>query len=493
MAALLVLVSLYDLFSPPVNALIFRQTQTAMLTENFVRSGFHVSGLTVNVAGPNPALLVVEFPLYNAIVGGLFTLFGSMVLVGKLVSLACAVLSLVVLWKIVEPRWGRDTAALASLFFIFTPEGMLVRTAFTPDSIALLFTLCGVLGLQRWREAPSIRSLLAWNIAFLVAGLVKFPTLVPFIPACMYAALTVPCIQGERIRWRIPTAIELLVFLFVFLAPFVGWYVYRADMIYEPWRHFAGWENFFIGDLRRFLQPSYYPAPVYAFFAYAVCGSGILLIARSLKPARMDAVLLAAGIPLFYIVIPTVRYQHHYLYALAPWLAVLMALGWQALPGNSAGRTARLLIGSVYGFLFLVGSSYVLRHDNVVLRSAAALNESSAPDDLAVGLFLHDRNYLGSELHPELFYLSGRHGWNVGYAGQIPPASIDSVVTGYRSAGATRLVVTTYDPSLEPWFARWIPAALRRNPRYDTQTVISALDSKYKRVSTGENFLVFKL
>lgn len=493
MAALLVLVSLYDLLSPPINALIFRQTQTAMLTENFVRSGFRMSGLTVNIMGNVPALLVVEFPLYNAIVGALFALFGSPVFVGKVVSLASAVVTLLVLWRIAEELWGRRTAALAALFFVFTPEAMLVRTAFTPDAITLMFTLIGVFYMLQWRKRHGLRTLLFWNISFLAAGVMKFPTLVPFIPFCIYAALTTADADNVSFRWRVPRIGEVATFLIVFLAPFIGWFVYRADMIYEPWRGFAGWQNFLIGDLRRFTWPSYYPHPMFAFAAYAVCGAGLVLLASALRGRGRMEVLMFAGIPLFYVMIPTVQYQHHYLYALAPWIAILMARGWEALPRTNRGKFARTAVATVYAAAFLVGSAYVLRHDRVVIDAAAALEANSAPGNLTVGLLLHDRNYLGSEMHPELFYLSQRRGWNVGFAVDIPPTSIDSVVEGFRAAGATRLVLTTYDSTLEPWFARWIPASLRRNPNYDVGTVAADLHKHYRVIAGGRNYLVFSL
>ncbi len=492
MAALLVLVSLYDLFSPPVNAMIFRQTQTAMLTENFVNSGFRFSGLTLNVVGPVPALLVLEFPLYNAIVGGLFTLFGSLMVVGKLVSLVCAVISLLLLWHIVEERWDRRTARLASVFFVFTPVGMLMRTAFTPDAITLMFALMGVFFLLRWQKSHDWLNLFAWALAFMVAGVIKFPTLVPFMPLCFVVALSESGSEAGSIRWRMPRLAEVGLFAALFLVPFIWWQVFRSDLIYEQWRGFNSWRNFLIGDLKRFFSLSYYPQPLYGFIVYALCGSGLVLLVTALRKRSRAELLLFAGIPLLYIFVPTVRHQHHYLYSITPILAVLLALGWTRLSAQH-GHLVRGALATTYAAVFIVGSAYALRHDNVVTRSAAALAANSEADDLTVGLFLHDRNYVGSEMHPELFYLSGRRGWNVAYAINIPPEKMDSVVAVYRDAGASRLVLTTYDPSLEPWFARWIPGALRRNPNYDAGTVQKGLEKRYRVIASGRNFLVFQL
>ena len=84
---ILIAVSLPDLFSPPISSTIWRQCQTAMLTENFVKSGFRLHGLTVDIFGDENPMMIQEFPLYHILTGILFKITGINIFWGKLISL----------------------------------------------------------------------------------------------------------------------------------------------------------------------------------------------------------------------------------------------------------------------------------------------------------------------------------------------------------------------------------------------------------------------
>lgn len=493
---LLLLVSSYDLFALPANALLFRQTQTALLTESFRASGFRLSGLTLNIVGPVPALLVVEFPLYNAVVGVLFAIFGPHAILGKLVSLTCAGVTLLVLWHIVETLWDESTAKVVAAFFVFSPAAMLVRTAFTPDAMALMFALAGVALLMRWRSrsARDHKSFAFSALAFLAAGVMKFPILVPFIPACAFLVLTSTGTGEGKWRRRAPQVSELLIFAAVFLVPLVGWFRFRENLIYPAWKGFASSSNFLIGDLSRFLSPGYYPQPFLALMAYALCGVGFLLLPAAYRSAKGIWLLLISGVLLTYVLIPTIRHQHHYLYATVPSFAILLGLGWKRIAGGmSTSRRALAPFLMAYAAGFLIASTYLLRHDTTLLRAAEAARLQTTEQDYIVALLLHDRNYLRSEAHPEFFYFAGRKGWNVGYAGLLSASQVDSVVSSLKQQGASKLVVTTYDKSEEPWFATFIPGNLRRDPRYDANSVLRILEGRFPLVERGHQYFIFTL
>jgi len=87
LAILLFSVSLYDLFSPPITPTCARQTWTAMLTENFVKEGFSLKGLYLNVFGNEKKMVVQEFPIYNFITGLFYYYINNNIFWGKFVSL----------------------------------------------------------------------------------------------------------------------------------------------------------------------------------------------------------------------------------------------------------------------------------------------------------------------------------------------------------------------------------------------------------------------
>ena len=118
---LLFALSLYDLLSPPISKTIWRQTQTAMLTENFVNEGFSFKGLYLNIMGREKALAVYEFPVYNFVVGVLYVFFGIEQIWGKVVSLTCSLFCMMLLIELVRRRYGSCLGLLGGLFFILSP------------------------------------------------------------------------------------------------------------------------------------------------------------------------------------------------------------------------------------------------------------------------------------------------------------------------------------------------------------------------------------
>jgi hypothetical protein len=462
-----------------------------MLSENFARSGFRLSGLYLDIVGPGKAHLVLEFPLYNFLTGVLYKLTGSSVIWGKTISLVAGVGTLLVLWTLVEEIRGLNTARLTALFFIFAPEGMLLRTAVEPDALAIFFFTAALLALWRWRGSHALSWLLVSCAAVTLGALVKVTAVVPFLPLYLLWGLSAKR-DETRAEFRIPRARELLALGIIVAAPVAAWYNFAQRFQAGVWGGFHSRGNFFIGDLTRFGNVSFYPQPIYALLAYLFCGTGLLLaIIGARRGGKFERALLLA-VPLYYIAMPTLQYQHHYLYACVPLLAILFAEGWSAL-AESGQRRWRFPVLAAYAVVFIISTKYVLRHDNVITRSARALETHSDSSDLAAVLAMHDRIYVQSSAFPEFFYLSHRRGWNIGYARELGFDGILRETDRFRSLGASKLLVTTYDPSLEPWFAPTIPDALRRDPHMPQQQILNALTARFPMIASGPNYAIFSL
>ena len=98
---------------------------------------------------------------------------------------------------------------------------------------------------------------------------------------------------------------------------------------------------FFGGELRRFLSPGFYVKPMFIIGAMVCAGAGLPLAMLGLR--RLDPVgwALVAGIPLFFLVIPTAADQTYYSFALAPIFAILIARGWLAVELRFPSRVAQ--------------------------------------------------------------------------------------------------------------------------------------------------------
>jgi 4-amino-4-deoxy-L-arabinose transferase-like glycosyltransferase len=486
---ILIIVCLYDLLSPPISVTIWRQAQTAMLTDNFMKEGFSLRGLYVGLNGHDRLMTVYEFPIYNFIVGLLFKLFGNNPFWGKLVSLFGAIITLVVFCRLVKSISNDLVVFYASLFFIFIPVNVLMFTSFQPDALGLMFLMLSIFILDKWRSTFKSVLIIGFSVCLLLCGLCKYPLLVPYIP------LLILMYFFPKRRFRFPRPIELVSVFFLFMVPFVSWYLYRAYLT-DP--SLSGGESgaFLFGDLSRFLSPGFYVRPSIMLVMLVLCGSGCIYFLSGLRKMFAIDIMLLIGIPLYFIVVPTVTDQYYYLYAIAPIAAFFMARGVD----NTASYLKRhhaVSLSYVLGVSFMLfsifGITYVLRMDRVILPASESIRQVSAPDDLIFVVNMHDRGVGVGGHNPAVVYFTGRNGWNIQ---DFTPQNFENIITqinSKRDEGAKWLVVTWYTPDLEPWYSKFLPKEFNRLLKFDSKNIADKLKMCYPVVRSGDNYVILKL
>jgi hypothetical protein len=492
LVALLVVFSLPDLLSPPITPTISRQTQTYTQTLRFVEAGFSVHGLTIDIDGPKPFHVVYEFPVFQALAGLFFKLFFPAYFWGKLVSLVSLAVGFWVALRLACRQWGPAITWRAGLFFAVSPITLLVSASFQPDALALGVSVMAAGCLCAWRERPTILRWALFLVVLLVAALTKFTVLVPFLPLLVWAVFY------QNGRWRMLRVQEWLLAVFIFLVPFVAWNLHRSTLM-DP-RYLVGERDvFLIGDLTRFFRAGFYVKPAFILGAMVLCGAGVPLALLGLRALDRTTRLLAIGIPVYFILIPTVADQTYYALPLVPVLALLAARGALSLEQHFARhvRLTRMLIVSFYLAGFAIAAPYTLRHDQVSLRAAEQMNQIGSDEDLLLVLNCHDRGVGIGGFNPTLFTLAGRRGWNL-RLDSVEGRELLQQITTHRAAGARWLLITWFTPNLDPWFSRLLPASFSRCPRIggtpvDGQRLATALAGRYPVVNHGLNHLILKL
>jgi 4-amino-4-deoxy-L-arabinose transferase-like glycosyltransferase len=487
-----VLLSIFDLLAPLTSSTIWRQTQTAMLTHNYVTSGFSLHGLRVEFMGPARPLMVQEFPFYNLLTGLASRYFGHPVFWGKLVSLAAFLIALALLLRLVERFYGSHHSWLAGLLFVISPLCILVRTSFQPDALGLMFLLLALDELVRWREEHHLSRLSVFAAVFLLAGWEKFPIIVPYLPIVAFLFCT------DQNGFRIPRLRELAVIVIVFLLPFLAWYLY-AMRLTDPQLIPKG--LFLLGDLHRFFRLSYYVKPAFIFGLYVFCGTGLIFGIAALPRSTVAEYILAAGIPLYLFVIPTASEQHYYEFAIMPIAAVLMTIGAMRLAARLSRRQVIFfgtVVASVYVLVCCIATLYLLRRDRVFPEAGKAVAEKTEPGDLLVSLVLHDRVYLASRdypilAYPVMHYFAQRTGWDLYYGSWTSQDDVERQLRDFKAEGARYLVVTWYSADLEPKLTSLAPRALRRDPQIDGKKIFNALSKEYRFVAAGPNYGILQL
>ena len=487
------LVSLYDLLSPQFSGpTILRQAQTAMLTENFVREGFSLKGLYLNIHGNDKPLLVYEFPIYNFAVGLLFRTINYRPIWGQLVSLLASIGVLVISWKLARDRYGDLSAFFTGLFFVLSPLGVMMRTAFQPDAAALMFSVLALYILNCWHSTHSLTTLLYFCIVLLLGGLTKYPVVVPYMPLMALAFFS------KNGKFRLPTMREVVTVFLFFIIPMVAWYVYRGYITHPDFADPARYDKFLIGDLGRFFSLSYYTIPLYLIVVLACSGIGIIFLVLGLNNMSPVKCALLCGIPLYFIIVPTVSVQHYYFYACTPIVAFFMAEGLIQFRNYCNGHRMYFVMYGAYALyllIFLVLSFYIMvtRQDTVLYEAAHAVQKISEPNDLIFVMNMHNRTNGFGGNNPTFFYISQRKGWTIS-----PTFTVESSlkqVAERRNEGAKWLVITWYTPEIEPAIEYYIPASANTkvDPGIDGRRFYRELIKIYPVAFESKNYAVLKL
>ena len=488
----LLALALPDLVAAPISPTIHRQTQTYVQIGNLAAHGFSWDAFSLGLDGAKPFRAIFEFPIYHALSAVALRFVSHSWFWPKLLSLlaTCAAIMSLRVW--ISRRWGGGVGGLATVVFAAMPIVLLMATAIQPDALALALTVGLLIAMERWRLSPLLSRWLVVLVLGLLALLVKFTVVIPFVPVLIWLYLQSP----SGARW--PRAADIATAVLVVGLPFIWWLRVRGRHT-DPAFLQLDRMLFFGGELRRFLSPGFYVKPMFIIGAMVCAGAGLPLAVLGLR--RLDPVgwALVAGIPLFFLVIPTAADQTYYSFALAPIFAILIARGWLAVevrfPSRVAQARAVMILACVAGLAIAV--PYTLRRDDVTWNAARALAGVSRADDFALVLNMHDRGVGIGGFNPAMLVLAERNGWNLSPA-TADVSAIAAAVSHRRSEGARWLVATWFTAELDPWFTPLLPAAFSRQPRLqgqpvDGRAIVQALMQQFSSAAAGENYVVLRL
>lgn len=225
-----------------------RQTQTAEITRNIYKNGwpdFWTPKVRYLAAG-EPIPYVLEFPLYNGIVAGLYHLFGPNVLWGRIVSLTFFVGSSFIFYRLVKLSIIHYPSSIyALLFFIFSPLHILISRSFQPEELALFLFLLAV-----YKKS--------WLI-FSLAILIKLPIAL-FAPLILFASRYSETAKDCR---RITSRFFAPLRMTVSLIPTVIWYFRAGQLTVHP----AIARNF---EITNWFQPALWLNPKWYFSLFQI-------------------------------------------------------------------------------------------------------------------------------------------------------------------------------------------------------------------------------
>jgi hypothetical protein len=402
---------------PPLGRDAWRETDGLMVGRNFCREDARLWLPRIDARGDGSGIAGMELPLLPYTYGMAGCAGLNEVVVGRLVTVAFALVAALALFRLATsflPRWG---ALLALGLFLFSPLIVHYGHALQPDVPALALALFGLACLQRGLDTDTPRWRISAALGFALGMLVKLPVIVFGLPAAVMLVAARGWRELFQPRWLLWAAATLM--------PTIAWYAYARSL-----QERYGYAHFRLGTSVSELAAAWTSAAFYERIAghaidfYLLSPFGIVAVLGALVYRRgAPAWLLATGVATAaYFFACGDSSAHHYYYGIVAVPFVALAAAWTTvclLPARLASERLALCviaIAVVHGILRTRG--WRPNPKAVALAFGVRTCLDDRPADEPITLYSRD--------DPTLFWFVDKKGW-LARAGDAPhgPSVID--------------------------------------------------------------------
>ncbi len=422
LAAVGLILRLKGIHNPLLDHPGWRQGDEAAIARNFATLQYNIFYPQTNYNGPPPNYVELELQIVPFLAATFYKLFGIHEIVGRIITIAFSLGTVVVLAFF--GRWLFASALaglLAGLFYAVMPGSIYYGRTFTPDAAMVFFMTAALYATarllvdeERWRRRQVL-----WCGALLMLGLLAKPVSIvalvpvlvliaerarsgrtfPLAPAAALVVLPLALLYaydklvGSHAEWHWASGILALHVMPALRASFQTWPAFSAK----------------IAQFRTMLGVLTYSMIGPAIAALAILG--FLLPPAALRSRSLLWAWLAGGLAFVYAVV-TVERVDYYMFLLLP-PAALTAAGFvarfiaavaesglgPAIKYGCAALSLAAFAAAVFQNHQIIKPYYV--YSKNVYRNATALNKAL------------DRNALVVMAHydPSVLYYIGRYGW----------------------------------------------------------------------------------
>ncbi len=407
---------LYRIDNPIADWHSWRQADTSSVSRELLKSDFDflhpryhdLSNVPSGMDNPE-GYRMVEFPIYNAVQAGLFTLLGGFTIEqwGRIVSIFSSVFVAMFLYLIVSRHSNKNLGFLAAAFYLLIPYNIYYNRTILPDTMMAMAILGGIFFFNLWIESDNKKQQTKSSRSFYFLLSIIF-TSSSFLLKPYALLFTLPMIVLVYQKWGFKAIRkwQLWIFTGVSLLPLFFW---RQWILQFP----TGIpENFWLynGNGIRF-RPAFFRWIGYERVIKLIGGylGSILLLYGILKLKDLKewifffSFLVSSG--LYVMIFATGNVQHDYYQILImPTLSIFFAIGAYFLyRWNLTGKA--ILFVAVVG-MFYFGWDQVKDYFNINNRSIIIAGE--AVDRLTPQDALVIAEYGGDT---SLLYQTKRRGW----------------------------------------------------------------------------------
>ena len=458
---------LYKITIPLADHHSWRQVDTAAVARNFIKDGFNFLRPQIDNYIPlhpntnnNDRLFLVEPPVYNSIVAGVYSVMGVRESYARLVSILFSFGSMVLLYLIVAKLTNSRTGLLSAFFFTVLPFNVYYSRTILPEPMIIFLVLGMFYSTTQWLETQKA----GWYvILFAVSAIALTQKAFP-----LFCLLPLFYLIWQKYRFTLFAQKKVYLLLFCFI-PFLMW---RQYIGHYPEGIPANEWLFNQNNIR------FKGAFFYWIFARRIgelilgwWGLPLLVIGIIGKPKKegwfFHYWLLA--ILIFTTVFAAGNVTHdYYQIPMIPIICVFLAKGVELLLFNADKTFSKGICYLVFGIcsLFMVAFGWYQVRDFYNIQSGvdlagAAVTKLTPKDALII---------TGDTNDSTLLYNTNRHGWTAGYASPYPNTS--GVIEELTRQGASYYVTTKFDRGSD--FSRYML-------------------NNYQIISESDQYILFKL
>jgi len=439
------LLRLYKVNIPLADHHSWRQADTAAVARNFVKEGWNFFKPKIDNFTPlhpnlpnDERLFLVEPPVYNTIVAGVYKVFGFNVEYARLISIIFSLGSIIFLYLIVSHYLGNSTGLLTGFFYAVLPYSIFYSRVVLPEPMIMSLMLGMFYFAIKWLENNSAIFYLLFTVfSALTFSQKAFP---------LFLTLPLLYLFWKKYGIRFLFQKKLYWWVLLSLAPFLAW---RWWIGHFPEGIPANLWLFNQGNIR------FKGAFFHWIFAQRIgelilgfWGLPFLIFGLIQKPKKegwfFHFWLLALILYVFVFAAGNVTHDYYQI-PLVPVLCVFLAQGANFLlfeKNDKLNKTFCYLLFTIC-FIFMLAFSWYEVRGFYNIQSGVDL-AGMAVDDLTP----KDALVLtGDSNDATLLYNTNRHGWSGGYASNYP--NEPEVINRVKQMGASYYVTTKFDRNSE--------------------------------------------
>jgi 4-amino-4-deoxy-L-arabinose transferase-like glycosyltransferase len=225
---------------PFVDAFSWRQSDMAMMADNFYRGNWNIFYPKVNGNGPGPSYQGWEFQTVTYLSAMLYTIFGQQEWVGRAMAVLFGLWGIFALYQLVRRIWDEEYALVSAAVMAVMPGSIFIERSFLPDPAMVALVTTSLWFLVAYLQTDRLFYLSLACVFGAWGFLTKITGLIIGLPM-LYAVFTILDPKHALLKRRLIIIGTAAAFT---IAPVIVYYLWarHISLMYPPY-HFAGAGN----------------------------------------------------------------------------------------------------------------------------------------------------------------------------------------------------------------------------------------------------------